>query len=311
MWRSLSAMEQERVFKWLRQSEEHRVSDNNWHLFPVFIDAVLRSLRKQAVSSVALKHYSRFKEFYRGDGWFSDGAGHVFDYYNAWAIHYQLFWLSQVDPEWDAEFISQTRRKFTTTYKFLIGPAGVPIEGRSICYRMAVPVPLIIQQMTDRTIVAPAQARRALDAIWSYYIRHRGLRDGNITQGYCGSDPRIVDNYSGPASCLWGLRSLIVAFYNPPNSEFWTTPPGHLEVEKQSFRTSIPTIGWTIVGDKTTGVILVEKNGLAAPEAPLQTYGLLRRVASAMLWRPFRPDNTRSKYGLNHYTSQPAFCGCP
>lgn len=311
MWSSLSPVEQDRVFRWLQQSENHRVSDNNWHLFPVFIDAVLRSIRKENVSSFALYHYHRFKQFYRGDGWFSDGPGNVFDFYNAWAIHYQLFWLSQVDPNWDPEFIARTRREFIDGYKFVIGPIGLPIEGRSICYRMAAPAPLIIEQMTDPSVLPPAEARRALDATWSYFIGHRGLHDGNITQGYCGVDPRILDNYSGPASCLWGLRSLIIAFYNPPGSKFWSTRPGYLEVEKANFRKSIKTLGWTIVGQKATGLVSIEKNGVAPSASPLRPYGILRRIATATLWRPFRPDNTRAKYGLNRYTSQPTFWGCP
>ena len=312
VWKSLTSEQQKQVIGWLEQAEAHRVSDNNWHLFPVFIDAVVRSLTKRTSTSDSVaEHYRRFKEFYRGQGWFSDGPDDIFDFYNAWAIHYQLFWLDQVAPNWDHEFILRTRDEFTSKYKYLIGPAGIPIEGRSICYRMAAPVPLIIEQMTNPGVVSAAEAKRALDATWTYYIRKGSLRAGNITQGYCGPDPRVIDNYSGPASCLWGLRSLIVAFYNAPKTELWEAVPSLLEVEKSSFQMYMPTVGWRITGNKSTGAISIHRKGLDPSKAHLANYGVLRRVIGALLWRPFRPTNHTAKYNLNQYNSQHTFCGCP
>src|ERR1019366_7266751 len=211
VWRQLTQTQQSNVVAWLRQVEGERGFDNNWHLFPVFVGALLNRLGVASDREDALRHYARFKDFYRGGGWFSDGPGQIFDYYNAWSIHYQLFWLNQVDPTWDPSFISQTRREFLETYQFFFGPRGFPIIGRSVCYRMAAPVALVFGQEYDSDIVTPGEARRALDVTWSFFIQHGGVRSGTITQGLCGPDPRILDNYSGPASCLWGLRSLIVA----------------------------------------------------------------------------------------------------
>src|SRR5262249_829626 len=144
-------------------------------------------------SSEARRHYARVRSFYRGDGWFSDGPGDVFDYYNAWGIHYQLFWLEQIDPSWDKPFIAEASREFLETYRYLLSPAGFPIMGRSVCYRMAAPVPLVLAQIEQDHIEA-GEARRAMDATWQYFLRHNGAHDGNITQGYCGSDARVLDN---------------------------------------------------------------------------------------------------------------------
>ncbi len=311
VWDTLSTAQKSQVASWLKQSEVHRVSDNNWHLFPVFIGAVLSSLNVPSDSNTVRQHYARFKEFYRGDGWFSDGPGETYDYYNAWSIHYQLYWLQQVDPQWDRDFILTSRRQFLATYPYLMGPQGFPILGRSICYRMAAPVPLIFGQQTDPGEVSPPEARRALDATWSYYIQREALKDGNVSQGYCGRDPRILDNYSGPASCLWALRSLIVAYYMPPDSAFWTAPTGHLPVEQGSYEIQIPAIRWTITGDNSSGTILIKKPGQAVgPEFRMSGYGSVRQLASVFLWRPFRPDNSRAKYDLKLYSSADPFCGC-
>ena len=183
--------------------------------------------------------------------------------------------------------------------------------GRSICYRMAAPAPLIIGEQTDPDEVPPSEARRALDATWSYFVKRGAVEHGNVSQGYCGSDPRILDNYSGPASCLWALRSLIVAYYMPPDSTFWTASHGYLPVERSSYEIHVPTIGWTITGNKESGTIVLKKPGEAAgSEMPMSEYGAVRQLATALLWRPFRPDNSRAKYDLDSYSSAAPFCGC-
>jgi hypothetical protein len=311
VWDSLSSDQRAQVGRWLKQSEVHRVPDNNWHLFPVFIGTVLASLGVPNDRNSVDENYARFKEFYRGDGWFSDGPLQTYDYYNAWAIHYQLYWLQQVDPQWDRDFIRETRRQFLATYPYFIGPKGFPVMGRSICYRMAAPVPLIFGEQTDPDEVPAPEARRALDATWSYFIKKGAVENGTVSQGYCGSDPRVVDNYSGPASCLWALRSLIVAYYTSPHSAFWTGSAGYLPIEQASYNIKIPAIHWTISGDRASGLILVTKPGQGiGPEVNLSEYGVVRQLASAFLWRPFRPENARAKYGLRLYSSARPFCGC-
>lgn len=311
VWPQLTQAQKNNVVSWLGQVNGKRVSDNNWHLYPVFINAVLDRLGAKSDHTDSLRNYQRFKEFYRGDGWFSDGPGGIFDYYNAWSIQYQLYWLDQVDPTWDTGFISNSRRQFLMTYQYLFGPHGFPMIGRSVCYRMAAPVALIFGQQTDPDIVTPGEARRALDVTWSEFIRKGGVRSGNITQGFCGADARVLDNYSGPASCLWGLRSLIVAFNLPEGSTFWTGLPSKLPVEIASYSVKIPELGWTITGNHSTDAIEIHKPGAPVPPtAALQGYGLIRRVASAVLWRPFRPENHEAKYGFAVYDSARPFCGC-
>lgn len=207
------------------------------------------------------QHYERFREFYRGDGWFSDGPGEVFDFYNAWAIHYLLHWYHEVDPTWDTEFIISAQREFLTTYKYLLGPCGVPILGRSICYRMALPAPLILGHVMHADQVTAGEAKHALDAIWRYFIRHGALARGNVTQGYWGADARILDNYSGPASCLWALRSLIAAFYYPEASALWGAQGDALPIEKGDYSIAIKAAGWRVHGTRSSSVIEVEKIG--------------------------------------------------
>src|SRR3954470_5322665 len=147
VWDKFTASEKQQVVTWLQQVNGKQIPDNNWHLFVVLVDAVLKNLSGVDNAAEAQQHYARLKSFYRGDGWFSDGPGEVFDYYNAWGIHYQLFWLQQIDPTLDKQFISEARHEFVNSYRYLMTPNGVPIMGRSVCYRMAAPVPLLLEQL--------------------------------------------------------------------------------------------------------------------------------------------------------------------
>jgi hypothetical protein len=169
----------------------------------------------------------------------------------------------------------------------------------------------VFGQEADGSEISSTEARRALDVTWSYFIRRGALKDGNVSQGYCGSDPRILDNYSGPASCLWALRSLIVAYYVPPKSPFWKDTAGSLPVEEADYKLEVPAIHWTITGDRSTGTIRVNRAGFTdVAKIQLNPYGAVRQLASAFLWRPFRPENSRAKYDQKLYSSAQPFCGC-
>ena len=174
---------------------------------------------------------------------------------------------------------------------------------------MAAAAPLVFGSGGSAGDVNPGVGRRALDVTWTYFIDNGALRNGNITQGYCGADPRVVDNYTGAASCLWGLRSLIVAFYKAPDSPFWRGPADKLPVETGDFAISIPATGWHAIGTRASGEVdILMPSGTS--NNVLQPYGWWRKLASAVLWRPFRPDNNVAKYRSAKYESTPAFCGC-
>lgn len=309
VWVRLDNAERERVATWLRQVETRAVYDNNWHLFVVVVSAVLQQLGCGGMERAARKHYERIRRFHRDDGWFSDGEPGKFDYYNAWSFHYSLYWLNRIDPDWDPGFSPRALAAFLDSYRYLVGPKGFPILGRSVCYRMAAPIPLVLGYDLAPNLVSAGQARRALDCTWQYFIRRGALRGGNVTQGYFQPDRRIVENYSGPASCLWSLRSLISAFQFPDAGPFWTSAPEPLPVEREDYRVSVASTGWTIIGRQSDQSITVEMPSPLPPgEARLRPYRLVDRLLAMLLRTPQRPDNFGAKYGRTAYSSARPFC---
>jgi hypothetical protein len=304
VWDTLGQAERGRIADWLLQVNGPHLPDNNWHLFITKVNAVLSTLGAAHDDAKLGWHYHRAKSFYCGQGWFRDGeSGDTpgFDYYNAWAFHYELQWLRRIAPDLDNGFIDQAMREFAAIYKYFIGPAGFPMMGRSTCYRMAAPTPLIFAQDQHPDVVSPGEARRALDAIWQHFILHGAVRDGGVTQGYFGADYRLVEPYSGPASCLWSLRSLVAAFILPDTHPFWQVRPERLPVEISDYRLPVGPTGWTIVGDRASGVVTLETG--QSGDAPLVGIGVLDRLLSPFFRVPRRPTNICAKYHRARYLS--------
>ncbi len=311
VWNTLTSSERAQISRWLLQVNGKRVRDNNWHLFVTFTNVVLQALDQPADLGLARQHYERLKSFYRGDGWFSDGPSPTFDYYNAWGIHYLLYWLSRVDPSWDPDFIRHASGLFLRNYRYFFGPGGFPIRGRSVCYRMAAPAPLVAGQLVHPHLVPANAARRAVDDVWRYFIARNAVSGGSVTQGYCGTDIRVLDTYSGPASCLWSLRSLIMAFSQAQGTAFWTAEGGQSPVDTADVDVVIPAIRWRIVGRKGSGFVsIVNADSMESGKTELRSPGFVHRMAAFIFGRPFRPRNIAAKYKRALYRGDQPFCGC-
>lgn len=310
IWDRLNADEKDRIAAWLAQSEGKVTTPGNWRLFPMLVNRVLRSFGETTSDEAFARDWEVVRAGYAGEGWFYDSREQHLDYYNAWSFYYGLYWLTQIDPGFDVEFVKKARREFVAFFRYFMTPKGLPIFGRSICYRTAATVPLVIAAGTDPDLVDPGEARRAFDRLWRYFVNRGGVVNGALSQGYCGADERIVDPYIGPASCLWGTRSLLVALLHRPGSPFWSRPEHALRVELADFDLTSSSTGLRVVGHRDTGSVTVYLRGESTGSAELIPYTWKNRFAEWLLQRPFRPKNDEAKYLLPSYRSDVPFCGC-
>jgi hypothetical protein len=311
LWPVLDTDERTRLVNWLAQASGKAENARfvNWHLFPLIVNRTLKHLGQPVSEDAYHSDWSVIATSYAGNGWFRDDRDEGLDYYNAWSFHYALYWLTEIDRTLDAAFVDEARTAFAGFYRHLVTPGGFPVLGRSICYRTAMPVPLLIDSIKETAVVAPGEARRALDLIWRYFVDKGALAEGVLTQGYCGPDLRILDTYSGPASCLWGARSLIVALSQPDEAPLWTADEVPLPVEKGDFSINDTTAGWQVKGDRDAASVVIRRTGKTA-NPPMKPYSLKYKLASLLLRRPFGPGNRRAKYDGAEYGSAEPFCGC-
>lgn len=298
----LSTLQKQNLFSWLHECTSKRIVDNNWHLFRISILLILSKLNGEEFSDCS--SYERIKSFYVGDGWFSDGDEGNFDFYNAWAFHYSLFWLTQIDKDFDRVFISNANFKFCRTYQKFFTLKGFPLFGRSHCYRTAASAPLIASVLLENNAVEVGTVKRIFDQLWKFVIANGGVAKGVPTQGYLKKDLRFLDEYSGPASSLWGLRSLVLLIYAEKNKDILQTIDKPLSVEVGDYEEKVESIGLKIFGNKTKGTVNVEWSNRVDVPKFIEASRLRDRFKEFLSQRPQRPKNNIYKNHLKEYSSK-------
>ena len=312
VWDKLDAPRRQQIAGWLRQVNGKAIADNNWHLFVAQVNVALQALGAGYDAGSIDQHLKRALEFYRGDGWFNDGPAGPVDYYNAWGFYYHIGWIHRMNPTLLGEVVANDLPAFAGDLLHLLGPHAMPIMGRSVCYRLAVSAPLTFASQLPPHSIPSAQARRALDVTWQFFLSHGAMKQGRVTQGYCGDDAAVLDNYSGAASCQWSLRSLVVSLDIPRDAAFWTEPAAPLPVEIADFDRRIAGGAYVAQGRAATlDVTLVNPQPLPPERTRLASYSFKDRVMSTLRGGSRRPANLDAKYGRATYDSREPFCGCP
>ena len=275
LWDCWDKEVQQHVTEWLSGALQRWVTPNNWLLFVALIGAVLSSLNQVDIDDVAKDAFHKFNSFYLGDGWYSDGNpqnGVIIDWYNAYQIHYALYFLEKSCPELGNSVPLEGLKDFGKSTLDLATPEGFPIFGRSVCYRMAFPTGAILAARKEPTL--EMQARRALDVTWEFFTRNGALQNGVPTQGYFSTDLALLDLYSGPASPLWCTRSLVAAMEFGENETFWTQIPEALPIEVSSYDYFLSGPKLRIIGShETAKTFIVRENGFKETQP-----SLMRRI---------------------------------
>jgi hypothetical protein len=304
LWKEWTDDQRRQVADWLLQVNARPTHANNWLLFPVVVNCALGALGYQDARRDP--RYDEFKGDYLDHGWYFDRPRGV-DFYNAWGITYDLFWIHLLQPEFDRDFIRVALAQSAWLTSHLIAPNGIPILGRSVCYRTAVPVPVITDTFIDSAAATQGRGRRALDVVWRYFVANGSLRNGTLTQGYFGSDPRFVDAYTGPGSSHWGLRSLVLALMHGRGADFWTVPDVALPVETGDYRLDLPKLGWIVSGRHGIGEITIaiprNRHTAISPEPCTMRMRWAEKIAR----QPMRPRNMAIKYDAAEYSSRRPF----
>jgi hypothetical protein len=312
IWAKLDRAEKDRVATWLRRALVVHAYEGNWSLIPVLVERVLLALGEDVCCDqvYVARYWREFKQLALGGGWIADGTQGA-DYYNAWGMQYLMFWIDRIDPAFDPSFIRDTNRRFVAFYQHLMSPKGAPLMGRSVCYRMATPVPLLTALAMSPGVVSKGRAMRALDATWSYFVNHGATRDGAITQGFCGPDLALVNDYTAPGSCLWSARGLVVALALDRELGLLEAPREPLPVEAGDFEVFEEHLKWRVRGRRETGEVTIEIETNDPSAQPAFTpFGMSHRLREWLRNRPERPANHDAMYGRRTYSTEQTFTRC-
>lgn len=225
LWDALTADEQDNLERWLRQSADIQIPDNNWHFFPVLVQVGLKCVGRHYDMMVIDKHLNAIEPFWLGNGWYSDGAGKPRDYYISSGFHfYSLLYshlMQDADPERCLRY-RQRARQFARDYIYYFTCDGDAIPfGRSLTYRF-------VQVAFWSAVVWTGLDVFTIPIVKGVILRHLDWwlaqpfigPDGLFTLGYTYPNLVMTEDYNSPCSPWWACKALLILAL-PEQSAFW------------------------------------------------------------------------------------------
>jgi hypothetical protein len=271
IWDALDDRVRGQVVDWLAEVIGQPYPPCNWLWFRSVVEAFLRSVGGPWSADDLAETAARTEEWYRGDGWYTDGlaggdTGRNVDWYAGWAMHLYPLWYCRIaGPHADAGAAGVYRsrlRRYLDAACHLFAPDGPPLhQGRSLTYRYAALAPVWAGAIFDATPLAPGATRRLASGTLRHFVE-RGAFDADGLQPigwYGGFDP-IRQPYSGPGSPYWSSKAF-AGLVLPADHPVWTDRELRLAVEVADVALALPVPGWLVSATAADGVVRVANHG--------------------------------------------------
>ena len=234
IWGRLDKVTQERVIHELKSTRVHVPGYSNWLFFSAMVEAALLEFGGEWEIKPVEYAFEKHKEWYKGDGWYGDGPGFRFDYYNSFVIQPMMVEILDVMKKHNIEgadfYDVQIPRyvRHAVQQERLISPEGTyPVVGRSIAYRFG--AFQVLSDVAFRKLlpnyIEPAQVRSGLTAVINRQLAP-GTFDSNgwLRVGFAGDQPSMGEYYISTGS-LYLCSEVFIALGLPESDPFWANPP--------------------------------------------------------------------------------------
>lgn len=235
LWEPLDSLTKKRYVDAFKSLRNRTGAYNNWLLFAGINETFLLSIGEDFDPARIAIARNKIREWYVGDGWYSDGDKFSMDYYNDYVIHPMLVEMLHVllekkminKKEYDEAL--QRMIRHAEFSERMISPEGYyPIFGRSATYRTAAFQSLAqvaLMEILPKDI-SPAQVRCGLTkVIYNLYNGHQNFdKDGWLVLGFNGHQPEVADVYTSTGS-LYMATLVFLPLGLPADAPFWTSPP--------------------------------------------------------------------------------------
>lgn len=308
LWDQLPEAVRQRTAAWLGGFVGATANDSNWRLFQVITEEFLASVGAPHNRAEIDAGLARLDDWYRGGGWYTDGAGRKFDYYNAWALHlYPVLWARIAGPHADPALVATHRarlREFLEVHQYFFGSDGAPVhQGRSLTYRFATAAPLWAGALADATPLPPGRTRRlASGALKHFADRQVPDENGLLSLGWYRPYLPVTQPYSGPASPYWASKAFL-GLLLPADHPVWTAPeePGPVDTADQYL--ALPAPGWLLHSTAADGIVRLVNHGsdrLPPPPAASDDSPHYTRFAYSTATAPQTPPGDEPYVPDNH-----------
>lgn len=236
LWEPLPEETKKQVIEEFKHIRWITPNESNWLLFASVCETFLFSVGVEPDRKKIDHAIEKFdKEWYVGDGWYSDGARFSFDHYNGYVIHCMLVETLKHNAHVSSDYEEKYNRAYKRMQRYaehlerMISPEGYyPVIGRSSTYRNGGFQPLAAVALDKKLpkTLKPGQVRAAMTAmlkkIYSHDIYDKyGWLVLGLTSAKQGN---IADSYTNVGS-LYEASLSFVALGLPENDEFWSSKP--------------------------------------------------------------------------------------
>ncbi|KAL4794269.1 hypothetical protein BDV19DRAFT_390330 [Aspergillus venezuelensis] len=226
---------------WLKKINQHRMPQNNWLWFRVFVNlALIKSLGipRDRLQPQITADLNTLDTFEISEGWSSDGLWgderKQADYYSgSFAIQFaQLLYVRFAGNEdaARAEKYRQSAKVFARVFWRYFDPNGAAIPfGRSMTYRFA------FAAFWSAAVCANVQLPEPVSSIGTakglilrhlrWWAKHPDIFnvDGTLNIGFTYPNMYLSENYNSPQSVYWCLKTFIILML-PAEHSFWNEP---------------------------------------------------------------------------------------
>jgi len=257
VWDRFSPQEKCQVAGYMFQCTKVKYHQNNWLLFNVITNAVLKKLGMPYSQEQIDTNLQACDHMYMGDGWYRDGNINRIDYYNAWAfLYYYLLWaILDGDSKPDvAEVHRERTRQFVRDFRyFFSGDGSTPCFGRSMIYRFGYLAPVVLGQYLGCLDIPPGEVKTMCDGALKFFCGEEILTENNhLSMGYLRPCAEMLEHYSCGGSPYWATKAFNILMIQP-DDPFWQVKEAPLPIHIASYSRPLKKAGVLLVGDQRTG----------------------------------------------------------
>jgi hypothetical protein len=257
VWDKFDTREKKQVADYMFQCTKVKYHQNNWLLFNVITNAVLKKLGMPYSQEQIDANLLACDHMYIGDGWYRDGKLNRIDYYNAWGfLYYYLLWaILDGDSKPDlAEMHKDRTRQFARDFRyFFAGDGSTPCFGRSMIYRFGFLSPIALGQYLGCLDISAGEVKTMCNGTMKFFFSQPILTDtGHLSMGFLRPSAEMLEHYSCGGSPYWATKAFNILMI-PPGDPFWSAKEAPLPIHRGSFAQPLPKAGLLLVGDQRTG----------------------------------------------------------
>lgn len=243
LWEPLPEITKRRVVEEFKLLRRIKPNESNWLLFAAMTETFLYFIGEDCARERIDYAVNKFdKEWYVGDGWYSDGARFSFDHYNGYVIHCMQVESLRYNIPFGGAYKEMYDRAYKRMQRYahhlerLITPEGYyPVVGRSSTYRNAAFQPLAAVVLDNQLPedITKGQVRAGMTAVLKHiYTTSNFDQLGWLTMGVVGDGQDNLADYYTNAGSMYVASLSFLPLGLPATDEFWTTSPAPWTAQK-------------------------------------------------------------------------------